>query len=398
MQMLIELFDAQNLANNFFSLAILRPQKAVVFADEKEITPYMQNIFENFLRISKQNTQIVFQLCDVRNVTMIADMIENVIRENGEENCVVDVIGGTETLLMATGMCCRAHEQLRVVSQKEFIPIWVWGPDRQKEIKAELGITVKQMLAMAAGEMLRCGHNDWRNMDDELLEIIPRMFEIYRKHRSNWPDFTYYLQRLNNVKYRMKEGAFNGPKAFTAANRRRSIPLNMAIVMDLMNIGVVSECRMNQSSCTLIFEDPGMVKLLCDTGSWLELYIFSVLRKHSLYYDVEINPVISWDNDADNDDTLNELDLIATDNLRQLFISCKSGIPDNAAVNEVAAIVHRFGSQYTKAVLVTACNILEEAPAVYRRAMEMGVHVLDGSALEEEKVADFFEQLKKRND
>ena len=66
----------------------------------------------------------------------------------------------------------------------------------------------------------------------------------------------------------------------------------------------------------------------------------------------------------------------------QLFISCKTGIPDTAALNELAILVRRFGSRYACGMLVTTQEVSKNAK-LRQRAEQMGLYILDKSCMPE---------------
>lgn len=392
---LIELYDTRDAANNTLSLQLLKPDEMIVFIDRQDLDRHPERLMENCLRVLGLRTRVTYQPCDPYEIAAVADQMETILCERGVENCAVDIMGGSEALLLAVGACCQMFPELRIISQRDFQPYWIGGPQKGQGISVPFLLSVQQAIALAGGELLGCGHTDWRALDEDTLTLIPRIFEIYMQHRPEWPAFSHYLQKLCQLQYCAHEASYTGPKTFvhhTAGNRMLTV--NMAIASDLSSIGVIRDLRLTGTGCSIVFRNSRMVRYLCDTGSWLELYVYSVLRSRAIFHDVEINPVISWDNDTDTEDTTNEVDLIASDGLKQLFISCKSGIPDNVAVNEIAAIVRRFGTQCARPVLVTASDLQRDAPAVFRRAMDMGVTVIDAGMLGEADLAEAFAKLR----
>jgi len=73
-------------------------------------------------------------------------------------------------------------------------------------------------------------------------------------------------------------------------------------------------------------------------------------------------------------------------------------VPDNAALNEIYTIARRFGGRYSIPVLATMCDLKSEAPAVFRRAVEMGIVVLDSDDLYEDALHKKLKTLCRRWD
>ena len=123
--------------------------------------------------------------------------------------------------------------------------------------------------------------------------------------------------------------------------------------------------------------------LLTDQGVWLEIAVYTRLQKSDLFHHISMDAVVCWDNDDDPDNNVeNEIDVIAARGLGQLFISCKTGMPDAAALNELAVLVRRFGSRYACGMLVTTQEVAKKAK-LRLRAAQLGLHVIDRNSMPE---------------
>lgn len=397
---LIELYDRRTPMNNYLLCRLLRPDGLILMIPQ-DLGPdaVTKERFESFRRFFRLRTTLTVVRADTATVPRVADSLRRVIAEYGEENCAVGLIGGSEALLVAAGICLAEFPGLRAVMMRSARPEIIWGsgklPDTPEELNADL--SVRDLISLSAGEMLHCGHADWRTIDEGTLSLIPAIFDIYRRNREAWPSFTAYLQRLSNSRYRIRDEVLGGPLEFTTQPLTgRKVRLNPEIVQELRDIGVITDCRLSAVTGRLAFANPRLIDYLCDTGSWLELFVFTVLRGSGLFSDIEINPVVSWDNDGDDEDTVNEVDLIAVRGIMPLFISCKSGVPDAHAVNEIWTVRNRFGNGLAKAVLVTACDIQRDAQAVGKRADEYGVAVIDAPLLNPQALTAAFKNLLSR--
>ena len=209
------------------------------------------------------------------------------------------------------------------------------------------------------------------------------MFGIYRTHRERWPQFVQYLQQTDDPRYWVSdETDIRAPKKIYCGK----YPLfgDLSILSDLADTGVIQDIRINSSEYAFRYVSAQVGGYLREVGIWLELYLYCMMYKSGLFDYVDINAVVSWDDIDESYDTIKEIDLIASAGIGRIFISCKTGVPDNAALNEIATIARRFGGKYSIPVLATMCDLKSEAPAVFRRAVEMGVAVLDADDLYED--------------
>lgn len=397
MTILIELFDREEPLSNVLSLTTLQPDILVMLGDTQITKSKTQRPVRQYLAHRSLTPETHFIACRTYDIEDIHNKLDEILRDYGAENCIIDVMGGTETLLVAVGLCCRDYPQLRVITQraKTHELVWLWGPEKNEVLPVSFGAGVGEMISLAGGELLRNGHVDSDDLNGTLLDIIPKVFGVYMRNRDRWPAFVQYLQQLNEPEYQLGSlTTLCGPRQFIV--NRRPVCVDLPIVMELEDAGVVEDFRMNSGTCTIQFTSWQLLRYLCDVGAWLELFVYAVLRRSGLFRAVEISAVISWDDDSDDKDIINELDVIALDGLGQLFISCKTNVPDNSVLNEIATLTERFGARYAVPVLVTACNLEVDAPGVYRRAMEMGIAVIDADDLDEELLLARMVGLKRR--
>lgn len=388
---LIELYDPRAFILNTISLSQLKPDVLAVVISKAQNTEEIRDRLASVIQVMALETAIELYPCDALRIADIEACLEGIIGFYGEDNCTIDVIGGNEIMLLASGAYSKCHPDISILSitAKADALLWLNGKNRGSLLPIRNDMSVREIITLAGGEMLRCGHADRREITDSTWKLIPDIFRVYLCHRGEWVMFVRYLQKLTNVKYRLSDDYFIGPQRFTQnMPQNRPAEMNMNIAMDLQKIGVIEMLKLSANNCTMKFSSGQIVRFLCDYGAWLELYLLVALQDSGLFSDLEINTVISWDNDADDADTVNEIDLIAGRGLHQLFISCKSAVPDNAALHEVAALAARFGAHFATPVLATVCDLEVEAPAVYRRARDMGILVIDAEHLSRESLLE----------
>lgn len=391
MTVLIELFDATEPFNNVLTLTALKPDLLLVLGDTQVQKKRTQAGIRQYIHASGLRLDVQFRACRTYDFEQITEALNDVIDEFGTENCVVDVLGGSEALLLAVGYCCRERAALRVITHRAKTNdlIWLHGPDKNQVLSAAFEPDLEALIALSGGQLLRHGHVGTDELSDDILAMIPDVFAVYMNYRSQWASFVQYLQQLNEPRYKTGKASFCGPCRFQV--NRRTVTVNVEIIMALMDAKVVTDFQRSADTCTVRFCSEQILRYLCDVGAWLELYTYAILHRSGLFRSVEISTVVSWDNDDDNRDTINEIDVVALDGVGQLFISCKTATPDNAVLQEIATLTERFGTQYAIPVLVTASPLEQQAPGVYYRALEMGVAVIDANDL---KADDFLARLR----
>ena len=103
---------------------------------------------------------------------------------------------------------------------------------------------------------------------------------------------------------------------------------------------------------------------------------------------------IRWNEEETDEKKIeNEIDVIAARGMGQLFISCKTGNPENAALNELVTMTRRFGNRYALPLFVGSKDVRKDFPSFTERARQMGVEVIGRDELDEDKMIRRLKQL-----
>lgn len=381
MKVLIEFYDPEEPILNLLSCMVMKPDVCVYIGEERIRRQRSQRSLQNTLKIAGINTSLRFVAVNRFDFEEVRSALHDVIEEYSGTDCILDVSGGNDLLLLAAGMCC-ADREIQIVTHKpggNFFS-WICGEHAGEQQHYDVRLTQQQTLAMAGGELLRHGHVTPDDMTDDIMNVIPKVFDVYRMHRERWPQFVQYLQQTDDPRYWVSdENDIRAPKKIFCG--RYPVFGDLGILSDLSDIGVIRDIRISSQEYSFRYASSLLGGYLRDVGAWLELYLYVQMVQSGLFDYVDINAVVSWDDAPGTIDTTNEIDLIAAAGIGRMFISCKTGVPDNAALNEIHTIAGRFGGRYSIPVLATMCDLKSEAPAVFRRAIEMGIVILDADDL-----------------
>lgn len=382
MNVLFEFYDPDEPILNLISCMVIKPDVCVFVGDEKLKKSRCRRPVENALKMAGMDLEIRFVPMDLYDYRNIAGVFEALLDEYSGARRILDVSGGNDLLLLTAGRCT-ANRDIHVVSHLmgRNCMVWLSGENAGAFQDYDVHITVPQAIAMAGGALVRHGHVNPAAMSDETMSAIAGMFTVYRENRVKWPQFVTYIQQADDPRYHMGTGTdILAPRKFLVNGREVHVDLN--ILGRLADLKVVEDIRINSSEVAFRYTSKEIAGYLRDVGIWLELYLYVTMARSGLFDHVDINTVVSWDDDEDSEDTINEIDLIATAGVGRMFISCKTALPDNAALNEIATLARRFGGRYAIPVLATMGDLKTDSPAVFRRAVEMGIVVLDADDLE----------------
>lgn len=396
MRVLIELHDTQQPVENVIGACVLKPDVLVLLGDRKIEKQKYQKPLLNFFEMEGLAVQVDYRTCGLHDVGQVVDCLKDVLAQYGKENCIVDVGGGSDVLLLAAGYVCLESGVAAVQHQPGSNKLkWFIGPDAGKEERFDIQLSLEQVVALTGGELLRNGHVGPELMTEEMTGLIDRIFPIYLKNRKVWPKFVQYLQ-VAAKDDNWDGSAYDAPRTIFVNGQVRNP--NDAIMRTLQEAGAMDVYELDEKRCRFSFVNPTIGKCMCDVGVWLEMYIFSAMVQCGVFDDVQISMVVSWDDDEKGDKVQNEIDVVASAGVGQLFCSCKTSTPDPYMLNEIAVMNQRFGTRYATPVLATVCDMKKESASAYYRAEQMGVELIDINDLEKDKLMARLCTLRKKWD
>lgn len=398
MKVLIELYDTEDPILNVLSCLAIKPDEVIFIGEERTKKQRFQRPLKRVLEMSGLNIPLRFVSLKLTDISIAADCIADMIKEHINDECILDVTGGNDLLLLAAGMCC-SKQDIQVIRHRVGSNRlrYLWGRNAGMEEEYNIRINIAQAISLSGGELQRHGHFDVADMDDSFHEMIVRMFGVYSENRQKWPRFVRYLQQTVDFQSCDEDNLWvQAPKRLYCAGH--PLHADLKILGDLADIGAIEDIRVGASECSFRYTSPKIRKYLHDVGIWLELFMYSTMLQSGIFDHVDSSVVVSWDDDDEQPDTLNEVDVIATAGVGRIFISCKTAIPDNAALNEIAVLAERFGGRYAIPVMATMCDLKQEAPAILHRAMEMGISVIDADDLSPKTLTKKLETLRRRWD
>ncbi|MBQ4353329.1 MAG: DUF1887 family protein [Clostridia bacterium] len=366
---LIELYDRTPVENIVAALA-LKPEKIIyVGSDSRKIrrsVPYYKKILEGrgIRPVMEVNTVAKNDLESI--VAELFDLIESA----EDDQLVVDISGGDESVLVALGMilgCCRADGKnlyafrINVVSRRAVLYSIQKGENGRKKIErqqldfsdgSQVYLTVEENITLHGGRILSKGINF--PIGDAAAEDVRAMWEICRRDCSAW-----------NAKIGVLSGAVS---AYSDTGKKFMLPENAFgtgrndVDRKLWNAfaerGLVIIDRKLSRDGLIIFSYKNKIvdECLNKSGSALEYFIYLMgLEKREkagyVFDDAQLSVVIDWDDEPNG--TSNEIDCIFMRGLVPVFVSCKNGDVKTDELYKLDAVSDKFGSGYAKKMLVS---------------------------------------------
>ena len=145
MKTLVELFDKEPVENIYTAVAF-RPERVIYIGDARLMTAERQENIRRFFGQEKLEAKLHFYSIRTDDVSQIQTVLEEITGRY--DDCVCDVTGGTDLLLVSAGMLCARKK----------IPV--------------LFFKVENLMALAGGSFIRHGHYSAELEDPQSREVI----------------------------------------------------------------------------------------------------------------------------------------------------------------------------------------------------------------------------------
>lgn len=386
MDTLIEMYDERAI-ENILAPDMFRPAR-IIYLCPQEIAQdrNRQKKLRAFFRRRGWDPELIFMEVSLFKADAILLRLLDIGRKYPD--CAVDVTGGSDAALFATGMfTAQTGVPAFTYSRKRNRFYDISGAEFAHELYCPLSYSVEEFFLMAGGTMLP-GRVDNRILSNYLKDFDP-FFQVYLRFRRNWKRIISYMQRISpSEPGRTPPLSVRGN--YTVKGERGSrISANEAALQAFEQLGFLQDLEIvSGESVAFRFRDANIRAWLRDIGSVLELYTYKACIDAGIFNDVVSSAVVRWDDVLGHSSVSNEIDVMAARGVLSLFISCKTCDINTEALNELAILRDRFGGKGAKAAIVSTerCNA-----AARHRAAQLGIAVID---LEELQRGQLINRLK----
>lgn len=387
METLVELFDAEPI-ENILATRVFAPKTTVFLCDEK--TPRRKRrVIQTMLDNWGMKTQAEFYEVDANRFDSILKVMGRILEKY--PRCVFDFNGGRDLMLLAAGIFCKEHGVPGFFIDMATLHFYdVFGCARLKEKFILPRFRVKDILAGAGARIEGYGHYRPEKTDKETAGDILKVWDVLWSDQAAFAkQVGWFQQVLKNSGEEKTGGLFVKAPVRLRVNDRMEVAARPKVLQGLREAGILTqlECRGGQAEMT--FKNEALRSCLTSHGIWLELYGFLTAYRTAWFNDVKTSVLIGWTEASDmpRDETRNEIDILLVKGVTPVFISCKMGQPTPLALSEIRLLSGRFGGELAKTVLLTASDVYGQNRALYNRARELGVAVIDKNDIEENTVA-----------
>ncbi len=375
----IELLDRSPLVNIMATLAA-KPDKLILLTrgDAADATAPYRAFFK-----AKGYPTAVTQRALPTTLAKATDALCAIVKEEGD--CVIDVAGGDDTLLLAVGA---AHERLQATQA-----LSLWRADVQRGLLHRLAegdtvavptalLTIRDLITLHGGSI----RGATALSADTDREDIAALWRIARQDNTAWNNRLMFLNELEK-RAQIDENRLDVSLnlAFLRGNVSRFDHKEAeirALLSALQEYGLITDCH-DGKHLRYTYKNRAVRKVLSGAGNILEMLVLSLTSYltqdgQPFFHDCLMGVTIDWDGNGPAR-TNNEIDVMAMHGMIPLFISCKNGQVAEAEMYKLSAVAARFGGGVARKMLIVTDLAENKRFAARERAASLGIYLVDNA-------------------
>lgn len=393
----LEFFD-KNPLENLVTALTLRPER-IIFFGNKDLMSQQREACIDLLKKKKIGTEVIWQRVDCDNLPLLIETLERTVAK--ETDCIIDVTGGEDLVLVAAGA---VYEKLRKsrnvqlqrfdLSRRKFFDC-----DGDEKVLNETlpQLTVEENIALRGGVVRyqskeASGTEKWE-ITRALKRYTDILWNISRRDPAQWnsavsvlrgqekrPDRKKSLQVTLNIA-KLKKAVEKSDAGFSYLH---------TMLRELQNEKLFLDYTETEEKITYRYCDEALYRLLSKAGNVLEVKILLLVlgmknEDGSPWCTDAVNGVyIDWDGQLhtrydEEKDTENEIDVLLMRDIFPVFISCKNGMVKEEELYKLSTVADRFGGKYTRRVLCATYLGKSEGSNAYlrQRAADMYISLIE---------------------
>lgn len=293
-----------------------------------------------------------------------------------EENCVFDLTGGEDLVLVAMGIVFEKYRSTGKVQMNRFDikngTVYDCDSDGNLPDIELPKLTVRENVMLYGGTLVpyngEKGTFDW-NFENGFETDIRTMWEICKKNPGLWNSLT------GTLKYMAQESCADTQRLEVYSSKvhieelmkkdGRKFKWVKGIMQSFVRYGFIRDLVDTDDIAAFSFRDEQIKMCLTKEGNVLELISYIFLKELTAkdgspkFNDIVNGAYIDWDSELHNEneeekDTENEIDILLMKGMVPIFISCKNGSFDENELYKLNTVAERFGAPYAQKVLIAS--------------------------------------------
>ncbi len=357
---LVEFFNNEPIENIVATL-IFKPERVVFIGYDDVMTDEKQKSIRKYFKYKGIDIKTEFLTLERHNLKSIVNTLIDIYKRYPES--VFDFTGGEELITAGMGI---VMERFNLSASEIDVSNGVYYKDLNSTLTEKINVenSIYENILLHGGIIDKSKQKSLNyNLNSQSKSDVYELWEICKANNSLWNNTVGMFKNLEDNRIPQSE-----------AN---------SIIKKLVKKGFINVIKSNEYYIRFAYKNSITETCLNDPGVILELYTYYAMKDIGKYKDVNIGVVIDWDGqihglNEKSKDTANEIDVVAMDGLKPVYISCKNGKLTKETLYELETVSSRFGGKYSTKILVAP--ILENKTIsneyIKHRAEDMGIKII----------------------
>lgn len=368
MKTLIELYDERPI-ENVLGTEVFRPEETVILCPPEVKTSALKETLTKYFQYRKCPVKLTIIPVSLLDAAKIEKQLQNVL--DTREDCAIDIAGGTDAALFAAG-AVSGKAAVYTYSRKRNSFFEIKNAPFARDLPCNVKLDAMSCFLMAGGTLLP-GREDNQILKEKLPQIDD-LFSVFQKYRRIWRRQIGYIQAISSS----EEGVLTASGERTVRVDQGMVTVDEGLLVSLAEKRLILNLETRGDQVQFRFPDETVRFWLRDIGSVLELKVYCSCLEAGCFDDVVLSAVVNWDGGLTQRNAVtNEIDVMAVEGVRPMFISCKTNEIVTPALNELAILRDRFGGRGSRAMIVTSAPVTKSRSLMRMRASELGIEVVE---------------------
>lgn len=342
---LISFYDEDPL-DNAGDLLYFLPERCVFIGNDAVMTKRHKRALQDFVLRRELPIRLEFRSLPAGDIEQALCLLRELIMDYPDS--IFDVTGGTELLLSAAGIIAGNYDiPMYQRKSKSGQILWQYGCEVEP---GEAALTVREVVELHAGAIPQSVFFTQAELTDALWEDVSALWEIAKEDPLGWNNTCEALSAL------AKDAAQEDPLQAVVESQveqKAFYRIHETIFAGLLLEGYILDFDDSWGGISFRFRDIHTRQILTKAGTLLELYTCMAANWAT---DRATGLLLDWDGKLlDGEiETRNELDVMLTEGITPICISCKNGSCSKEALYELETVGRRFAGRYAKKILVAS--------------------------------------------
>lgn len=387
---IIESFEKAPI-ENLISVLTSKPKKVIYLGDVSQMKAAMV-VYERILREKGIKTEIVLKGIQKNNLPNILHVLAEIVE--AEEECLLDITGGEDLVLLAFGMIYERYKNTKPVKMQRFNintgRIIDCDLDDEVSFEGTFSMNVKELISVYGGVVMP---ENPQPMVENAMEEVDKVWELARTDSTSWNKSISNLKEFERKGNTIEDDLrmhldLRGAKDLIGEYYLKYKAVEK-LLKEFYRERLIEHLSIEHDVISYKYKNLFVKRCLNKAGDALEMKcLFEAMNlehKGKPYFnDCYVGVVIDWDGiihplEENWKDTTNEIDVIWMKGLIPTFVSCKHGKIGEEELYKLNTVATRFGGKYAKKMLIATHLEKESASsmkAYMQRAKDMNIQLI----------------------